>query len=422
MRRSEFLATVMAGLTGGALLPHVLHAETRGVPAWPAGNPADDRYWNFLRDQFPLSHERAYLNTGGLGASPYAVIDAVKAKMDELEQVSETGHADELLREIKTGAAALFGCHADELAFTRNTTEGINIVANGLPFAPGDEVILTTHEHVGNAATWVVLEKVKGVVLKRFEPSTASAEENMARITGLLSARTRLIAIPHIVTTTGLVMPVREICALVRARKIWSFLDGAQSAGMMPFNLHDIGCDAYATSGHKWLLGPKETGFLYVRKEMLDTVTAHHVGAYSAGNFDFLSDRYVPHPTAQRYEYGTVSIPLRVVLGAAVAFIRRIGIDEIWKRDRALADRLYEGLKDIPDVVLLSSPDAALRSAMTTFMHKRRPHLELQKHLDTLNLRTRSVTEGGLEALRISTHVYTSSEEVDRVIAGVRTA
>ena len=422
MRRSEFLASVVAGLTGGALLPHVLHAETRGVPAWPTENPGDDQFWTFLRDQFPLSHERAYLNTGGLGASPYAVIDAVKAKMDELEQVSETGHADELLLELKTGAAALFGCRTEELAFTRNTTEGINIVANGLPFAPGDEVILTTHEHIGNAATWVALEKVKGIVLKRFEPSTASSEENLARITGLLSPRTRLIAIPHVVTTTGLVMPVREICTLARSRNIWSFLDGAQSAGMMPFNLHDIGCDAYATSGHKWLLGPKETGFLYVRKEMLDTVTAHHVGAYSAGEFDFLTDKYLPHPTAQRYEYGTVSIPLRVGLGAAVAFIRRIGIEEIWKRDRALADRLYEGLKEIPDVVLLSSPDARLRSAMTTFMHKRRPHLELQKHLDTFNLRTRSVTEGGLEALRISTHVYTSFDEVDRVIAGVRTA
>jgi len=421
MKRMDFLATCAAGLVGGAIVPRMVHAESTVPHSWPSVSSDEERFWAFLRDQFPLTRDRAYFNTGGLGASPFAVIDAVKSKTDELEYVSETGHNEELWKSVKGSAAKLLGCDATELAFMRNTTEGINVVAHGLPFKEGDEIILTTHEHVGNALTWMPLAKRKGLTLRLFEPSTASAEENLARISTLFSRRTRLISIPHIVTTTGLLLPVKEICALAHTRGVWCFLDGAQSAGMMPFNLHDIACDAYATSGHKWLLGPKETGLLYVRKEMLDSIVPMFIGAYSA-DFDFLKGSYSYEPSAQRYEYGTVSTPLRYGLGAAISFIQRIGIETVWKRDRALADHLYTGLRAIPGVTVLSSPSPDLRSAMITFMHDRLPHLEMQKHLDTDNLRTRSVTEGGLAALRISTHIYNSFEEVDRVIAGVRSA
>ena len=110
---------------------------------WPAIDPEDEQFWKFVRTQFPLSDERAYLNTGGLGASPYVVIDAVKSKMDELEKVGETGRTEELWIDVKTAAAQLLGCDASELAFTRNATEGINIVCNGLPLKSGDEMITT---------------------------------------------------------------------------------------------------------------------------------------------------------------------------------------------------------------------------------------------------------------------------------------
>ncbi len=107
--------------------------------------PSDSRFWSFVRKQFPLSDERTYLNTGGLGASPYPVIDAVRAEMNELERIAETGHTDALWKEIKSSAGELLGCDADELAFVRNATEGINVVANGLPLKSGDEIITSTH-------------------------------------------------------------------------------------------------------------------------------------------------------------------------------------------------------------------------------------------------------------------------------------
>lgn len=423
MKRSEFLRTCLAGAAGGTLLPAFANASPRSAssPAWPAVDAHDEQFWAFVRDQFPLARERAYFNTGGLGASPYAVLDAVKGKMDELEQICETGRTDQLWTEIKGDAARLLGCDVRELAFVRNTTEGINIVAYGLPWKAGDEVILTTHEHVGNALAWLSLAKSHGIVIRLFEPSTASAQENLDRIMKLASKRTRLISVPHVVTTTGLLLPVKEISSFAKSKGIWSFVDGAQTAGMMPFSLHEIGCDAYATSGHKWLLGPKETGLLYVREGMLPTITPRFVGGHSA-DIDWLKGTMSLVPTAERYEYGTVSTPLRVGLGAAVRFIQRIGIQTVWDRDCALADRLAEGLREIPGVRVLSPEDPSLRSAMTTFEHARMSQLKMQEHLNTYNLRTRSVTEGGLAALRISTHIYNSFDEVQHVVDGVRSA
>ncbi len=424
MKRSAFLRTCCTGVAGAVVLPHLSFAASSPRPAsgWPAVDPSDERFWTLLRDQFPLTRERAYLNTGGLGASPYVVIDTVKGKMDELEHMCETGHSEEALLEIKVTAAGLLGADPTELAFTRNTTEGINIVAAGVDWKKGDEVILSTHEHVGNSMTWMALTRSHGIVIRLFEPSTASAAENLSRIEKITTKRTRLISIPHVVTTTGLRLPVKEICAFARSRGILNLVDGAQTAGMFPFSLHEIGCDAYATSGHKWLMGPKETGLLYVRKDMFGTFTPRFVGAYSDGGYDFLKGEMAFNPTAQRYEYGTVSMPLRHGLGAAFQFIQRIGIENTWARDRALSSRLAAGLRALPHVRVLSPEDPTLSSAMTTFMHDRLPYLELQKQLTERNLRTRGVNEGGLAALRISTHIYNTVDEVDRVLEGVRAA
>jgi selenocysteine lyase/cysteine desulfurase len=424
MKRNDFLRFSASAAFGAGLLPVLKWPSGPGSSEgpWPAAEVPEEQYWEFVREQFPLAHDRAYLNTGGLGASPYAVIEAVKHKMEELEKICETGHSEALWDEIKSGAGALLGCDAAELAFTRNTTEGINIVANGLPLRRGDEIVLTTQEHVGNAFTWLALAKREGVVLRLFEPSTASDAENIDRLTRCITKRTRLISIPHALTTTGTLLPVAQIARLAAEKKIWFFVDGAQTAGMLPFNLHEIGCDAYATSGHKWLLGPKETGLLYVRREMLDTVRAKFTGAYSGGDFDFLKGTVAFNPAAQRYEYGTVSVPLRVGLGAAIAFLRKIGIERVWKRDRMLADSLVAGISGIPSIILLSPSQADLRSAMITIMHRTIGHEKLQAHLDTYNLRTRSVTEGGLAALRISLHVYNTPGEVSRILEALRTA
>lgn len=418
MDRKEFLKTTAAALTAPVATSHWF----RNAEPWPDPAADEERFWSFVRNQFPLTKDRAYFNTGGLGASPYAVIDAVKAKMDELETISETGHTEQVWTDLKAKAAGFFGCEPEELAFMRNATEGINVACNGFPLKEGDEIITSLHEHVANAVPWIALQKRRKIKVRFFEPSTRSAQENLDRIERLITKRTRLVSVPHITTTTGQILPIAELSGITKARKIWLFVDGAQAAGMMPLNLHDLGCDAYAMCGHKWLLGPKETGFLYVRRAMWDVIDAKFVGAYSDNGFDFQKGELTFHPSAQRYEYGTVSVPLRVGLGAALEFLTKIGMDNVWKRDKQLSNYLFEQLSVIPGVNIVSPAADGERSALISVQHEQLPFLELQRHLNTYKLRTRGVSEGGVNALRISTHVYNTKEEIDRLLEGVRSA
>ena len=428
MYRRTFIKTAtrqLAGLVGLSTLASAQKSDTQS-PA-PKADAADELrgevFWASVRRQFPLTQDRVYLNTGGLGASPHVSIEALKAKIDELEYVSETGHQTALWRSIKEKAGLFLGCRAEEIAYTRNTTEGVNIVCNGLPLRDGDEVITSTHEHVGNTIAWLARQRRDGIVMKVFEPSTRSAQENLERIEALITPRTRALSISHVTTSTGQILPVEEIGKLASRRGLWYFVDGAQAPGMLPIDVGAIGCHAYATSGHKWLLGPKGTGLLYVRQDALDVIDAQWVGAYSnAEHFDMRTGEFHFAPTAQRYEYGTVSTPLFVGLGAALDFLLDIGIDRIWHRDHALAAALIKGLNALgAEVLSPQHPDE--HSAMITFRLPNVSRTELQPFLaKNYNLRTRGIYEGGLDGLRISLHLYNSFADVEKVLEGAEAA
>jgi selenocysteine lyase/cysteine desulfurase len=170
-------------------------------------------------------------------------------------------------------------------------------------------------------------------------------------------------------------------------------------------------------------LGPKGTGLLYIRKDALEVIAAQWVGAYSnTGNFDLRTGEFHLHPSAQRYEYGTVSVPLFAGLGAAMDFLLRIGIENIWLRNASLAAALQEGLSQL-GAEMLSPQNPGERSAMITFRLKNIETSKLQTFLaQEFKLRTRGVSEAGLNGLRISLHLYNSLEEVESILAGVRTA
>lgn len=413
MHRSAFLRSLLG-------LPLILEAA-----ALPREHPGGESTgggevdWTALRGRFPLSPDRIYLNTAGLGPSPREVIDTVFRSTEELEILGEPGHDDRLWLEIKRVAGGMLGCDASELAFTRNATEGINIVANGLRLTAGDEVILTTEEHVGNAIPWVALAKSAGVRLRCFVPSVVSDDENLERVEALMSPRTRLIAVPHVTTTTGLVLPVRRIALLARARGVRVFVDGAQGAGAVPVDLHALECDAYATSGHKWLLGPKETGLLYVRADALDVIEPRHVGAYSTSEFDFAAGELAWHPGAQRYEYGTVSVPLRRGLGAALSFLDTLGLAAVLERDARLARLAAEELRTVDGLEILSPAQRGMCAPIVTFRHARVDTPGLLAHLERRKIRARGVWEGGLSGVRVSFHVHNSETDVRMLVDAV---
>src|SRR5437762_13255039 len=169
--------------------------------------------------------------------------------------------------EFRDPLAQFVGCSRDEIALLRNATEANSYIANGLEMQPGDEVLISDQEHPGGEQPWNLRAKRYGIVVKKFTLPLppASASDVLNRVDAAITPRTRVLFISHITTTTGVVLPAKELSALARAKGILSAVDGAHVAGMMRLNLHELGCDMYTSSPHKWLQAPKGSGVLYVR-------------------------------------------------------------------------------------------------------------------------------------------------------------
>lgn len=368
--------------------------------------------WDEIRKQFPLDPGLTYMNNGGLGPSPYPVIETITREMMDHERISEPCHGK--VAAVREKACSFFNCGKEELAITRNTTEGMNIIARGLPLEKGDEVMVSTHEHPGGYMCWLALMKDKGINIKLFEP-----DDSLERIADSMTSRTRVLSISHVTCTTGLKVPAREISALCKEKGVFSVYDGAQSAGMFPIDFHDMGCDFYATSGHKWLLGPKGTGILYINKRNLDTWKPTYVGAYSDEKCDLDSLTLDLLEEAHASEYGTRNTPLILGLGAALDFMTSLGMERVAANGRTLAGRLKKGLAKIPSLEILTPMTENASGSIVTFRPKGKktdPWQWVNRLKKEHNIRLRPVGEHGLNAIRVSTHVYNTTEEVDRLL------
>lgn len=412
----ELLGHGALGLGAGALLE-----ASDARPDWPP--PSDstgDDFWAVVRAQYPVTQERVYLNTGGLGPAPYPVLDAVRRTMMDLQRISETGH--ERFGAVRPSVARFVGADPEEIAFQRNATEGNSTVASGLDLQQGDEVIFESHAHPGGAIPWMNRQKQGGITVKLFEPDPTSAEGNLQRIDNLITSRTRAIQVSHVTAPTGIRFPVRRIADLAHDNDIWFHIDGAQSAGMFPVDLHAIGCDSYATSGHKWMGAPHGTGILYVRQDRLDAVAPTEVGAYTSSTYE-LPDVYDHHSTARRYEAGTRDAATVEGIGAAVAFLEQIGMNRVARYTQGLAQYLQDELHTLDGVTVLTPEDEALSGAMTTFKTEQVPHTELNRFFRSeYDLRCRIVEERGLDAVRVSMHIFNSKAHCDRVVQATEEA
>jgi selenocysteine lyase/cysteine desulfurase len=410
--RRSFIKSSSLALTGGILtVPQEIEALANSFST----KATQRSFWDEVRQQFPLTTERVYFNNGTIGPSPYKVIEAVRNKMEHLNAWGEySGHSDS-----RKPLAEFVKVKEGEICLTHNTTEGINIIASGLPLQRGDEIITTTHEHAGNALPWLNQKKQRGIVIRPFEPQN-TASGNLNRINNLINSKTKVVAVPHITCTTGHVMPAKEISKLGKEKGLWVFFDGAHAPGSVNLDLGDMDCDFYASCGHKWMLGPSGTGFLFVKKELQDTVKPMSIGAYSDTGWEISKasqtlDGYVP--TAHRYDYGTQSTALTYGLLAAMDFLNGIGMEKVEAYSCGLSDRLYKGLQDLGDPVELLTPfEEKSRSTMVTFRISGMDYKAFGEEARNNKFRIRLVPESGLEAIRISTHIYNNTDEVDRFV------
>ncbi|MBL9188490.1 MAG: aminotransferase class V-fold PLP-dependent enzyme [Opitutaceae bacterium] len=403
------------GLTAGAKAVAADAVPALKLPAFDARAPED--FWSAVRAQFPLTPRLTYFNTGGLGPACRPALDRAAELTRQLQEKSEHGHG--LIAGARAIAARFLGADPAEIAFVRNATEGNAIVAAGLALRAGDEVIYESHAHPGGAFAWLQQARLRGIVVKTFEPATTTPEENVARVEKLLTPRTRVVQVSHVTAPTGIVMPVDALARLCHARGVWFHIDGAQSAGMIPFSLREIGGDSFATSGHKWIGGPHETGVLWVRRDRMDEVAPVLAGAYT-GDIDAATGEFKLTENAMRYEYGTRNAAAMHGLAEAMRFQEGIGRDRIAARGRALAERVRRGLAALKGVEILTPAAPALCAAMITFRTATVPHDKLFSRLMSARaIRCRPVTEEKLNALRVSTHIFNSPAECDALIVGV---
>lgn len=412
--RRSFLQQLGLGVIAPGLVGF-REVQTKGL------NPAlqGEEFWEQVRVQFPLTKSRIYMNNGTFGPSPKAVLDALQDSFEQTNTSGEYGH----IAPLRAQLADFVGIKESEISLTHNTTEGINIMVWGLPLKAGDEVLITYHEHAGNAIPWLNRAKLHGIVLKPFEPGK-TREENLDLIKSLVTPKTKVIAIPHVTCTTGLVMPIQEIADFARGKGIYTAIDGAHGAGTFDLNLKELGVDFYASSYHKWVLGPNGTGFLYVREELLDQLQAFQVGAYSETGYDLHQvplelNEYVN--TAHRYDYGSQSLPMIKGVLAAINFHQEIGREKIESRIRDLNQQLYDGLADMNNQVEIITPkEPESRICMVSFKPKNKDYEVAYREISQEGFRIRIVPEGGINAIRISTHIYNQKSEVDSLLSAVQ--
>lgn len=381
-------------------------------------NVDDEAEWSALRNQFPLSNNKIYFNNGTMGPSPYPVIEAVNKKMLMVDTHADYGGWEDSRKSL----ARFVKAEESEICLTHNVTEGINTICWALDLNEGDEILITNHEHVGGALPWLNRAKLQNLSVNYFEIG-ANALETLSNLKKKISAKTRVIAVPHIVCTIGQIQPIKEIVALGKEKNIKVFVDGAHGTGMLNLNLKELGCDYYASCCHKWLCGPKGTAFLYVKKDALKDLKAYYVGAGSDNGWNVVNP---PNPnmtgyadTAHRFDYGTQNASIWAGVDAAIELWEKIGMDKIEARVKYLAAHLQNALLNLKNenLEMLTSTEPASRAAVIAFKLKNIDYNKFQTLASEAGFRVRVVPENGVNCIRVSTHIYNSLDEINQFVA-----
>jgi selenocysteine lyase/cysteine desulfurase len=397
---------LFGGLTGGAFLAI---AEPF---AWPKGFDPDARPAG--DSEYMFEPGLNYLNTASLGPTPRTVLDKMLKAWYELElnpvmKSYGNGAVHVATDQAREQVAAIVGCAADELLITRSATDAMNSVALSLNLDRGDRVLTTDVEHDGGSICWSYLKRRRGINIDKVSiaPGDFDTAGVISRFEKGVTERTKVISVSHVITSTGLRMPISEIAALAKNRGILCVVDGAQAVGGIDVDVKKLGCHAYAATGHKWLMGPKGTGFLYISKDANSLIqpVQRESGL-----------RYVVNST------GIGSLPLVVGLGAAVEAMRKRGMATVEKKIIELRDRAYAGLAKISKIQVVSPPPGPLATALVAF--------KLPDSVDSRAFREVLLRKYGIvvktaekrwfNGNRISPHIFNTEADIDAALKAIR--
>ncbi|MDH5198429.1 MAG: aminotransferase class V-fold PLP-dependent enzyme [Gemmatimonadota bacterium] len=419
LSRRDF--TRLIALSGPATLlgrPGEAAAESGSLPAIlpPTPTHPDERFWADVRAQFLLPDDMAFLNAANLCPTSRPVVESLERWTRTLESDPSPvtrGKLPDAREETRTLMADFLGVSAEEIVLTRNTSEGNNLVSSGLWLGPDDEVVVFEDNHPSALRAWQVKAERFGfgvVVVPQVNPHPGR-DYYIDAFTKALTTRTRVLAFSHVTNTAGDLLPAADLCRVARERGVLTLVDGAQTFGVLAVRPAELGADFYTGSVHKWLCGPKETGVLYVRREVQDELMPSVVSLY-AGRVG----------ASRRLEgMGQRDEPALAAVGDAVRFQAGIGRLEIEARARALAQALMEALGGIDGITLWTHPAPERSAAVITL---RPGTLDPQRLAAALyeNDGVVCAARGGADrpGIRLSPHLYNLAGEVDRTAAAIQ--
>lgn len=383
------------------------------------------------RAETPGTRHVTHFNNAGAALPPQPVIDAVTAHLDLEARIGgyeAEAKARDGIERVYDSVAALLGCGREEVALVENATVGWDMAFYSLRFDPGDRILTAMAEYSSNFIPYLQVARKTGAVIEVI-PNDAHGQLDVAALAASVDDRARgpakLISITHIPTNGGLVNPAAAVGRIARASGIPYLLDACQTAGQMPIDVDEIGCDMLSATGRKFLRGPRGTGFLYVRKGLLERLEPPMIDNHAATWV--APDRYELRPDARRFENWESNVAARMGLGAAVDYALDWGLDAIWERIGSLADLLRDRLSALPGHEVRDLGET--RCGIVTFTAPR-PAAEIKRDLATRGINV-SVTAApstrldmearGLdEMVRASVHYYNTEEEIDRLVAALR--
>lgn len=377
-------------------------------------------------DTIGVNH-RIHMNNAGAAAMATPVLEAMTAYLRREAEIGGYEAADEQagrLDAVYASVARLLNAAPDEIALVENATVAWQMAFYALPFRPGDRILTAQAEYAANYVAFLQVAKRTGAMIEVI-PNDASGALCTQSLERMIDERVRLIAITWVPTNGGLVNPAAEVGKIARKHNIPYLLDACQAVGQMPVDVDALGCDMLSATGRKFLRGPRGTGFLYVRRELMLRLEPPIIDHFAAPWVAL--DRYELRPDARRFENWENNYAARLGLGVAIDYALGIGMTPIMERCRLLADLMRDELARIPRVAIHDL--GRERAAIVTFTVERVVAEDVKARLvqQGINVTTSNPTSTLLDAaarglpliVRASPHYYNTEEEVRRLVGAV---
>ncbi len=370
-----------------------------------------------LREAMPVAKNWAYFDHAAVAPISKPAADALQQWLEESVEHGDTCWPDwaKKLSQARTATASLLGAEIGEIALVANTTAGINLVAEGLDWQAGDNVVTLDDEFPANVYPWLHLES-QGVETRRIP--TTDGRVDLDQLADSCDARTRVVSISWVAYASGCRRDLRSIAEIAHRHDALFFVDAIQGLGVFPLDVKAIGIDGLAADGHKWLLGPEGAGIAYLSEESLERLKPTGVGWQSVEHaHDFSHIELKLKTTADRYEGGSHNMPGFLALGASIDLLARLGIENLAAAILDITDNACSQLVDL-GATICSPRNSDERSGIVSF--------ELPGH--DSNLVRKHCLEQGVALncrsgrLRISAHAYNDEHDLGRLVAALGTA